>query len=305
MTDELPPPPKIDWLRQNTLYRKLFDRLWRYRLQTLGVDGLRHIGRACASIIGVRAPEVHVEDTVVQYAGTKLTVQVCDVIARQLAARLDDLSVSPLLRSTKIAGAGWHLLEIYELKTQEKFGKAGVATKLYVLSGQLAGQYLTPWLHENLLSYLAYQALGFTRRTNYDYEPQLLVGLRCWVYLREKEEQTEIVEWAKDAMTDKHNRQILRLRMRFDVDLDSVSEKLAQQYSCPSEFDHYCADCHELVAACPASPFRAHRGVDGADTSYNKSNRSGSGAGDTSTAAQRAAGVCDEDRSEVDPPGDD
>ncbi len=289
---ELPAPPKLNWKRQSKLYQQLFARLWRYRGQTLGADELRHIGHACASILGPRVPEIHVQDTVVQYAGSRLNPSVVDQLARQLSFRLDDLITSPLMRTTKIAGEGWHLIEIYRLDPQDKFGKMGLTAKFYVLSGQLAGQYLTPWFNENLLSYLAYQALGFSRRRPYEYEPHLLIGLRCWAYLREKEEQTEIVAWEDNALTDKHNKPILKLRLRFGIDTGLMDELRAQQYSCPSGFDHYCHECQVTANKCVASPLRDHLVGYALDL---KPQGSGGGQGDTGSPAQRAEGPSGEE----------
>jgi hypothetical protein len=164
----------------------------------------------------------------------------------------------PLLRQTKIAGEGWHLLEIRALTPSVKSGKSGHTCEMYVLSGQLAGQTLRPWLGSRFFGFLAYEALGYSRRRTYEYEEQQLIGLQCWGFLRESADQTELAGWAKDAGTTKHNRTIAKLRMRFDVDTASMTEQRAAQYACPNEHEHYCHECPVTVSQCPASFHRNH-----------------------------------------------
>lgn len=250
------PIPKIRWKAQLKLYDQLFAYLRSYVPTVLGDQFLRQCAKTCARILRLHDHEPSVVDTLVQYAGTRLTLSLCDQLARQLVSRKDELVAGPLLRTSRIAGEGWHMGEFMSLREETQFGKLGQVARVYLYTGQLAGHFLSPWLPNNLFSYVAYQALGFSRRTTYEHEPHTLVGLRFWALLREDKETTSIVEWGKDALTAKHNRPIICLRTRLDQDVDQMSEKRAAQYSCPKGFDHYCSACDEPVSECPASMHR-------------------------------------------------
>ncbi len=200
--------------------------------------------------------------TFLQYTGRDITDAFARLLAMQVSARRDELSRSPLVAFDRPTLAEWIAMEIKRVEEAEwvtKDGaKAGVELTMLVLSGRPAGHLLRRKFPATWLAGFAYQ-LGFSRKFQYDYDPRHFLGLRFWGFLQPQEDSQDLVfvDYAmgpkpKDETKKptgelvKHNRQIIKLRTRFDH----------EAAECPFTRDHPCFDCEVKASQCIASPNR-------------------------------------------------
>jgi hypothetical protein len=193
-----------------------------------------------------------VQQTVMQYTSEKLSTRTISLIASQLAARHNELARGPLERF-RIANVNqeWVPLEILGLQQAVwRDTKPGIQLKLECLAGTPAGHVFDRKLPLNWLNYLAYQ-IGFTRRMPYpDDRFWLFEGLRFWGSMVKLDERDELdfVDFSVDSNMKKLNKEILKLRLRYDIESD---------VECPRGFEHECSSCQVSCHECPAAPRHA------------------------------------------------
>lgn len=232
---------------------------------------LRHVGTALDStaanriaqesqyILGGDVTAEPIFQTLMLYAGRKVESRWCDLIARQLTARIAELKGGPLQIFERPLQDEWVPLEIYSMKgCLWRESSNGQSITFYCLAGHPAGHRLTKKIPERWLAWLAYQ-IGYSRRIPYDYDPTELIGMQLWGYLKaaaEEDNDLDFQHWQVSNGQKKHNRAILRLRRRFDIEPHKVPDDKVGEYSCPFELDTYCSQCRYPVAMCIASPNR-------------------------------------------------
>ncbi len=254
---DLPPRPKLRHDKLEELVDQLAGRLADYHARQLDVHFARQLGKSLATILGHKVPENNVQNTLTQYAGEQLNDKLIERLSWQLAARVDALRAGPLLRVATPRGVGWHVVEIYQLVPDVQKDRQGYQVTLFCRFGPLAGYRLVQWFSTGYLSYLAYQVLGFSRRLVMEPdEPTWLLGLRAWTFMVDREDKLELQTWDNDSNSRKRNQEMLKLRMRFVIDLDRVPDEREHEYSCTRKFDHYCSACPVLPAECNASIHR-------------------------------------------------
>ena len=193
-----------------------------------------------------------VGQTLLQYLGEKLSTRTISLLVSQLAARHDELASGPIAKfSIANVVQEWVSLEILGLQQAIwRETKPGIQLKLECLSGTPAGHIFDRKLPLTWLNYLAYQ-IGFSRRMTYpDDQPWLFQGLHFWGSMVKLEDKLELdfVDFAVSNGMKKHNKDILKLRLRYELDGD---------IECPSGFDHECSSCQVSYKQCPAAPRHA------------------------------------------------
>ncbi len=185
--------------------------------------------------------------TLLQYVGQAIDDAFIHLLSRQIAARQKELRFHMLVAYTKPLAPEWVAMEVASLRPAAWRGdKPGVELVLEALTGHPAGHQLRHKVPRSWLSFLAYR-VGFTKRMQYDDEPRLFVGLRFFGYLKPQPDSSELSfdEWHISARLKAHNTTIIRLRTRFEHDVD-----------CPNGFDHDCWACPKRISECPASYHR-------------------------------------------------
>lgn len=194
--------------------------------------------------------------TLMQYENKVLTNKWCNLLARQLIARKDELDIGVLHLFDTPTRDEWVALEAYSVEhCPWRNGQAGVQVTFYCLTGHPAGHLLKKKFPEPWMAWLAYQ-IGYSRKLPYDYDVERFVGLRFWGYLTTSDRnplELDFEDWRVDPKMKRSNLAILRRRMRFEVDLDSVRENTIGQYSCPFDKDIYCSECRCTIWECNAS----------------------------------------------------
>jgi hypothetical protein len=190
-----------------------------------------------------------VGQTLQQYMGEKLSARTISLIASQLAARHDELVSGPIAKfSIANVMQEWVSLEILGLQQAVwRETKPGIQLKLECLSGTPAGHIFDRKLPLNWLNFLAYQ-IGFSRRMVYpDDQPWLFQGLQFWGSMVKLDDKLELdfVDFAVSNGMKKYNKDILKLRLRYELDGD---------IECPREFTHECSSCQVSFKECPAAP---------------------------------------------------
>jgi len=189
--------------------------------------------------------------TLVQYEGMMLTPEWIDLVSRQLVARKEELGGGPLRLFERPIRDEWVPLEVYSIKPCVwRDNDPGQMLQFYCLAGHPAGHHLQKKLPERFLSYMAYK-IGFSRRIQFDHDPLQMIGLRFWGYLlADTEESSDLSFENWDVSNDvlKHNRTIIKLRNRFELDTEDDT--------CPFALDHYCSECPRSVNECPAAIHR-------------------------------------------------
>jgi hypothetical protein len=205
-------------------------------------------------------PTGHIFQTLVQYCGRPVDLRWAAVLAWQLVARSFELKLGALQPYENPIRDEWVPMEIYGATPAPwREDKRGQLLTLHCLAGSPAGHRLRKKFPEDWLAFLAYR-IGYNRRIQYDHEPKDLLGFRFWGYLKVPKtgatDELDFEDWQVDKQTKTHNVAILRLRKRFELDLEKVSEDNIEQYSCPFGYDHYCSSCHRTAASCIAAPNR-------------------------------------------------
>lgn len=193
---------------------------------------------------------------ILQFESQTLTATVADTLSRQIAARIAELEARVIPAFGGIIVPEWTPLEIIDIKDATwKEDQRGQQLSFLCLSGTAAGHVITRKFPEKWLAYLAYQ-IGFNKRMNYNYEPNVFLGLRIsglLIQSQRDEGQTDIQEWRISAHMKKRNVGILKLRTRYDK-----LHKMGPD--CPSGLDNECKDCMKDSKQCEASYIRINNG---------------------------------------------
>ncbi len=199
----------------------------------------------------------HLFQTLMQYEGRQLDDKWCDLLARQIVARQEELRAGVLHLFERPIRDEWVPMEIYEVEECEwRDRPEGQALTLYCLAGHPAGHRLVKRVPENFLAFLAYR-VGFNRRMVYEHEPKCFVGFRLWGLLKVgRGDELDFEEWMVDSPMKKWNQTIHKRRSRFDVDTWQMSDARAAEYSCVYDEQHYCSECRRRVDECVAVPNR-------------------------------------------------
>ncbi len=254
-SSNLPPLPRSKLVSLDPLHYDFLAVLHRFRGQVLTTGLCGHLARNFSAALD-DVSETNVFQTLLQYVGHELDAYWSSLLARQLVARKEELEYGVLQLFTKPLRNEWVALEVYKATACVwRENAKGVYLHLYCLTGSPAGHVLRKKFPETWLAYLAYQ-IGYTRRMQYDYEPTSLTGLRLWGYLLAapgQQGELGFEDWKVDAGMKAYNQSILKLRARFDIDLDRIPESKLEEYSCPIDADHYCVQCHCSVQQCIAA----------------------------------------------------
>lgn len=190
--------------------------------------------------------------TLLQYVGEPLDDQWTDILARQLAARKEELKGGVLQLYECPLREEWVPLEVYSLiPSVWRETRDAQILNLYCLAGHPAGHRLQKKLPESWLAYLAYQ-IGFSSRFRYEYEPTEFIGLRFWGFMKRPargREELDFEQYKASGQLEEHNRLIIARRQRFNFQPDA----LPRNCSCPFDLDCYCSDCRHPVEVCVAS----------------------------------------------------
>ncbi len=257
---ELPPVPRMKLggllATQQALYSSFCNHL--------GDELLPHkLPGLCQRIVltlGWGGSPDHIMETLRQFGGRKLDQKLAYQLSFLFSSREGELHRGPIVVVESFVTPEWIAVEIRgveEVGFQTKHGvKPGVEFTMLIMTGHLAGQVVQRRFPTSWLAYLAYQ-VAFSRRLRYDYNPKHFLGLRFWGYVDPNVGQ----EWRftdvaigpspKDPESKtkpggellKHNRQIVKLRTRFDFN----------KAECPYEYPHECFDCTVEKCNCIAS----------------------------------------------------
>lgn len=196
----------------------------------------------------LQCPDVDVlTQTLFQYVGRTVDRRFARLLSLQLVGRERELALGPLVAYDRPVRAEWIALEIRKVTPciwQDKRGaRDGADLSMLVLSGHPAGHILLRKFPESWLNGFAYE-VAFNRRLNYDGDIRHFIGMRFLGYLQPQEGQELVfVEWWVPEKLRKYNREIAKLRSRFDTD----------DVECPREFEHPCFDCPVKRADCQGS----------------------------------------------------
>jgi len=204
----------------------------------------------------VDASRNHVYQTLMQYEGRVLNDRWCNLLSRQVVARLGELKSGVLQLFDRPIREEWVALEVYQVDACEwGDNQPGVLMNLYALTGHPAGHVLQKKFPESWLSFLAYR-IGYSRRIQYDQEPHMLTGFRFWGYLKPSQRdpnELEFDDWQIDAKLKKANQSIIKLRHRFDMEPERIPDGKEDEYSCPIDSESYCSECSCSVRECCAA----------------------------------------------------
>lgn len=197
----------------------------------------------------------HLRTTLCQYVGKAMTGRVANLIARQLAARFNDVCIMPLPAFQEIA-PGWAAFEVVDAKAMPwRETDYGHTYTLYTLTGRMAGMTFDKKFPDGWLRGLAYK-LGYSRRNVYSDNGRDMIGFRFWARVAVSERDPkipEIVDIVADAQVLKHNKAIVKKRVRLEKDLEDDP--------CPNAFEHPCSECTVTAAECGASYRRIIHGA--------------------------------------------
>ena len=230
-----------------------------YGGKLLTAERCRRLSHTAYYLLNLPTGWDNIFQTVLQLEGRTVDAELARRLSRQLAARADELAGGPIQLFDKVTQAEWVPLEIMELRPAVwKAGRAAQQPRLHCLAGRPAGAMLTRKVPESWLPAMAYQ-IGFSRRFQYRDEPRDLLGLRLWADLRPDERnpgEYTFEAWDTDAHLLKANKRIIKLRLRFELDLSRLREDRLVAYDCPFGLDSECYDCTLSVSDCPAAPNR-------------------------------------------------
>lgn len=209
-------------------------------------DLTQHDTDQLASMAGTLIKKYHIQlkQTLLQLVGRRPSRNQLKRLAWQLVGRQEELERRPLPIVDAPTANGWVAVKIDSI-TDIAWAddKAGYKLSLSALSGSPAGFKLSRSVPARWLTFIAYK-IGYSRRMEYQDEPQHLIGLLLWAYVVSKPDGLDMVSWNMDKHMSKHNKEILKLRNRFF--LDNGPE-------CPFELDTDCIDCTRLTHECQAS----------------------------------------------------
>jgi hypothetical protein len=250
----LPPLPRIGVTKLEKLHGAFLRLVRGFEGKELAGDDCYVLGEMIGRFLRGCDSDL-VFQTLLQYSGRVLNDRLMDLLGRQFVARLKELRAGVLQPFSAPVRDEWVPMEVFETRAcvwQDT--KPGIILKLYCLAGHPAGHFLEKKVPERWLAYLAYK-IGFTVRTQYDYNPFNFVGLRFWGYLLAQEPPRDFLDfedWKIDGSMKKHNKTIIAKRMRFDID----EEKRGAICSCAFDYDHYCSECAQSIHTCIAAPSR-------------------------------------------------
>lgn len=255
----LPKLPRNQLQAVDSLHLELLDLFQKFVGQELTAELCKRLAYNLQFLLGPSSERDLIFQTLMQYERRMLTARQADILARQLAARKRELEDGVLQLFEELVREEWVAMEVYRVeKCAWRETQAGVLLSLYCLNGHPAGHILQKKFPEPWMAWLAYQ-VGYSRRLPYDYEVKCFTGLRFWGYLvasKWNPRELDFRDWSVDTKTKKYNQQILRRRLRLDLDLESVREDTLGQYSCPFDKYIYCSDCRCTVHECSASYIR-------------------------------------------------
>lgn len=218
-----------------------------YVASALGYGGLR----------GIKVAD-RVFQMLIQYIPRTLSGRWCDIFARQLSARHRELEMSVISVYTGPVREEWVPVEIFSATKTEKSGKSAHLLEFYCFGGHVAGFRLRQVIPDRWLSWLAYR-VGFSRRWQYDYQPEQLIGFQLWAHVKLPEEDggdVALDEWDVSSAMLRHNKSIIKRRFRLDVEPHRIPDGKEEEYSCPLDKDSYCSECSADVYVCPAATNR-------------------------------------------------
>jgi hypothetical protein len=171
-------------------------------------------------------------------------------LAYQLSGRAQSLKLHPLQPFYRPTHDQWVPLEVLATVPATWNGtKPGTDVKFLALAGQPAGHQLVRVFPTSYFRFLAYK-VGFNRKYQYNDDPRWLIGFRFWLHLKRATDDNprlEFDDWQMSPWMLKHNRAIIKLRCRFEVeDADD----------CPHGRTDECVDCPLGVKECHASTHR-------------------------------------------------
>jgi hypothetical protein len=241
----------------------VFRRLKGTRLDEGQIDKLT--GLIAYELRKYHIPPQNVKHTLQQYIGKALTPQWCQLLSRQLTARASELAIRPLLPFDRPLQSEWVPVEIVKTTaTMWNDTKPGQLLTFFCLAGSPAGYSLKRKFPTRWLAWLAYQ-VGFSRRAMYQDEPHTFIGLRVWAHITpsSNEHQTmDILDWKVSPEMLKHNKLIVRRRLRFDVEPGYTRSGDPSPANCPFDFDHFCHECPKFPSDCEASYRRLAKDTD-------------------------------------------
>ena len=202
------------------------------------------IGNHISDLLGTHVG--HTTDTLLQYLGT-LTREQVELLAWQFGGRKEELRRGPLQRYWRPTVDHWVPFECRGIRpTVWRQDEPGIELELFGLGFQPAGVTLKRIVSEAWTRFFAYQ-VGFNRRTQYDDQPKHLIGLWFWLHLKTAQEgdaQVEFDAWQMSPWMLKHNREIIKLRTRFDVDNGP---------ECSYDLEIPCLECVRTSRECVAA----------------------------------------------------
>jgi hypothetical protein len=224
--------------------------------EPLSPELIRRLLKGASYAADYNIPPVNFEQTLAQYSGKVLNASWRKLLARQIAARRDELMVRPLLPFDRPTRPEWVPIEILSLEeTVWNETKSGHQLTFFCLAGTPAGYTLKRKFPTRWLAWLAYQ-IGFSRRVMYQDDPQVFIGMRVWAHIApstDPSQTMDIVDWDVSSAMKKHNRIIAYRRMRFDLRPSLTRDGDPGSGACPYDLDCYCRECTHTSASCEAS----------------------------------------------------
>lgn len=244
-SSDLPDPPaRVPFTKIDRRARTVRSFVRMSSGETLTAAGARKAAQALAGSVLKGVSKNHLFDTLLQYEGYTLDARTLDRIAGQVAGRHEELRKGPITPYENPVVSDWVAARVVRMEdTVWRDDEAGQLMHMLVEYGHPAGNVLVRKVPESYLRYLAYQ-VGFSRRVLYDEDPRHFVGLRFWMYMDVDPEQLSyrITTYRLNSAMAKHNRWVVRARMRFMIDLP--------EDPCPIEREFPCWDCTNVD--CPA-----------------------------------------------------
>jgi hypothetical protein len=242
------PLPRLGYPKLVALTGQLQSVITRYSSAELTSDMVFRMSELLHELVGVGRKSTIV-DSLLPYCGP-FDAGKAKLVAMQLAGRKDELRRGPLTPYQIPTYDQWVPVEI----THVAYGvwrddKPGADIKMLALAFQPAGHQLFRKFPSSILRFLAYR-VGFSRRTRYDDEVLHFTGFRLWVHVKcavEGSPRLEIDAWEVSPWMMKHNKAIITLRTRFDVE---------DGPACPVDATDPCWGCKEPLSVCPASMIR-------------------------------------------------
>jgi len=259
----------------DTICGGLYSSLKLFLGQELKVDMINEfVRRVCIHLPHVNRDNIL--NSIFPYVGMTLTDRVLLLLARQLAARREILTLGPISLLDTPQRSGWAATEIVKLTETTWNGddaKRGWFVSLFFLDTDLAGHTLVHKVPEGWL-WMVSKKLGFSRNLPHEGEFQLLVGLRLLTYITVSEGKFQFDDWKINNCFKNYNKDMIIRRLRNDLDVDMIIEKRLEKvedskfsgmletlqalYSCPMNDNRDCINCPHT---CEASTIRSVHGI--------------------------------------------